>query len=159
MIQLEDGTIFLEKGCLMDMEHRKQYRIKPDMDDVVAVDLVGEKGKTVPGELVDINIGGMGLEISKKNSPELSVGEQVEICLTFKDKDSQVKLSAIVKNQADNEETRRYGFAFIDAEANRIATSAQLFNLFNRRRKQRIEPGKEGTVELVITGGARMWHD
>jgi c-di-GMP-binding flagellar brake protein YcgR len=143
----------------MGMEHRKQYRVKTDQDDIVQVDLISDKGKTVPAELVDINIGGMGLLVSKESGLDLSVGQQVEISLKFSGKDQPVALTAVVKNQADEGEDRRYGFSFVDAEANRIATSAELFNLFNRRRKQRIEPGHAGPVELVISGNTPVWHD
>jgi len=115
----------------MGMEHRKQYRVKSNQDDIVQVELVSNKGKTVPAELVDINISGMGLLVSKESGLDLSVGQQVEISLKFSGKDQPVVLTTVVKNQADEGEDRPYGFSFVESEANRIATSAELFNLFN----------------------------
>ena len=143
----------------MGMEYRKQYRVKTNQDDVVQVDLISDKGQRISAELTDINIGGMGLLVAKEKSPDLSVGQQVDISLKFSGKDQAVVLTAIVKNQADEGEDRRYGFSFVQAEANRIASSAELFNLFNRRRKQRVEPGQSGTVEVVISGNNPVWHD
>ena len=140
------------------MEHRKQYRVAPDEDNVIEITLVSDSGKSVPAELIDINIGGMGLRLARKTCPELTVGQKVEISLKPSQDSEPVLLAAMVKSITDDADARRVGFSFPDPEANRVASSAELFNLFNRRRKKRIEPGQGSTVEVSISS-VPEWHD
>jgi len=136
----------------MSKEHRKQYRVQPNEDDPIQVSLVSNIGPTVSAELVDINVRGMGLRMAREACPDLAVGHQVEIRLKLSQNSQPMVLSGMVKNQTDDADSRRYGFLFIDPEAQRIATLLKLFNLFNRRRKKHVEPRKASPIEVSISG-------
>ena len=140
------------------MEHRKQYRVQPGKDNVIQVNLISDTKKPVSAELVDINIGGMGLRMAREDCPDLTVGQQVKISLKPSQSGEPVMLTAIVNSQADGADYRRLGFSFVASEVDQVASSEELFNLFNRRRKKRIEPGQGGDIEVAISSSPE-WHD
>lgn len=127
---------------------RGLYRVSPDADAGIAVNLLFQGASWPNGEIIDATARGIGLVFPTANAPAIPIADTVTLVVTSGQLTAPLSVDASVANRIEtNVETRRYGLQFTDT----IHTTASALNrLFNRRRHFRASADPANPVLVTI---------
>ena len=133
---------------------RKQYRGKQTSQDSIEFKVRKSDDVEFEGEFVDASIGGAAARFTLANEPGLSVGDEVEVCITAKNRDRGIETPAkVVYVEPGGDQHWRYAFEFTSI-GNLYAQMDEFHaQIFNRRKDRRIQIPPEQAIRAKILWG------
>lgn len=128
---------------------RELYRVRADPEGGVPIHIVGANGREAEGTLIDCSASGASVALPYEEPPPVAVGVEVSLEFGVPGRDEPIAVDAIVQHVCIGDVYLRYGFRF-DAQRLEDPLDPSEWELFNRRRSQRIHLGGESTVEVAI---------
>ncbi|MHC4416203.1 MAG: PilZ domain-containing protein [Planctomycetota bacterium] len=137
----------------MRVERRAQYRVQTDDSKGLQLTLVGPDDTPFPGQLLDVSASGAGARFSAPNCPSLAVGQEAALLLTSVPLRISLTISSRVQSRTEEDESRRYGFRFLEGQQLDARVAPALRTLFNRRGAVRVCPDPKSPVKVVLDSG------
>ena len=115
-------------------------------------------GPEFPGQLQNVNIGGVSVLFSLAEDPGLAPGETTELVIENLTHGEKVSTPARVAHvEQGGPQHWRYGFEFISAGNLYAQLDAFYARVFNRRTEKRVEPPVERRIAVEITWRAERF--
>ena len=141
------------------MERRAQYRAEVEEGRGLQVAVANVEGSPLSGLLLNVTASGAGARFFVPDLPTVGVGQEVELAFTSERLKTPLAVGARVAHRAEEDDSRCYGFRFLEGEPPGAQLSAVFRSLFNRRSAFRVTPDPESPVEVALEdtpGGPRL---
>ncbi len=116
----------------------------------LAVSIPDSEGRPCSGRLLDISGYGAGARFLAAECPTLAIGQVVKLIFTSERLKNPVTATARVQNRTEEEDSRRYGFRFLEGEKLDAQLPPALRKLFNRRQAVRVAPDPDLPVPVTM---------
>ena len=131
---------------------RRQYRVSPISTDDLSIAIVVSRHRCVPGRIVDVSAGGIGLLFDPQSDVVRRVGQTLWLRISSNYLSEPLTASAVILRRTEVEEGRLYGLEFFDSLGLLSDLPPEFAGLFNQRREHRIEPDPEHPIEVKVEG-------
>jgi hypothetical protein len=131
---------------------RRQYRVAPTSAELAVAVVLQYPDNRLPGQIVDLSAGGIGVLFEQESSPIWEVGQTVLLELTSEHLGEPVVAPALVHHREEVGSKRQYGFEFVDPIGLQMRIPPELAAFFNQRRVDRVEPDPEHPIPVRIEG-------
>lgn len=135
----------------MKSNERRQYRIRPASATDLSVAIKTEEC-LIPGDVVDLSAGGIGVLFEPDLDPCYHVGETLHVRLTSQHLSDYLAAPCRVSHVEEIEDGRVYGFEFVDSLGLLSCLPRELARLFNKRHALRVEPDPVNPIEVKVEG-------
>lgn len=130
-------------------DERQRYRAAPESPDQLSAAAVDGQGRKIPGQIVDLSAGGIGLCFAQKLDPDLKVGDTIYLHLRSDQLQEPVVALAQVCRGSTFDWGHNYGFKFVDWMGLLSQIPPTLAPLFNQRSEWRVKLDPQHVVVSV----------
>jgi len=145
-----------EQDLTVSQDRRLTYRVTPNLERDVDVQVVLSSGDVIDLPLIDISAGGVGMACSVDDAPNLRVGDNVAIRFSSKRLLKPLEIASQIRHVKLTDEGIHYGIGFDDWGEARSLMAPKLRSLFNEREAVRVEPRPEEEVLVNILTGETL---
>jgi len=134
----------------VSQDRRLNYRVTPNIEREVFIDLVLEDGGVVRVIPVDISAGGMGVGLVMDGAPEIRAGNRLQIRFSSARLGQPIVIQSQVRHVKIEDGLLMLGIAFDDWGSIRSHLAPRLRSLFNEREAVRVEPRPDEEVLVMV---------
>lgn len=116
----------------------------------LSVLVTGPRG-AVPGQFLDLSMGGVGAAFARQVDPKWKVGDVVELVVQSLSHGKVQSPARVVYSRSIDDRRVRYGFAFLDTGNLYAKLDTFYSRLFNRRSSMRVRPSLDRKVKLTLS--------
>lgn len=144
--------LFQRKSSVTLGNRRGAYRKRQCRAYALSV-LVTSADGTLPGQFLDLSMGGVGAAFPREKDPQWQAGDVVEVEVQSLSHGKVRTPARVVYGDALDQRLVRYGFEFINAGDLYAQLDTFYGRLFNRRSSVRVRPSLDRKVKLRLTLG------
>lgn len=134
---------------------RRQYRSSPESSELFAVAVVRSLSILVPGQVVDLSVGGISVFFEHGCDPIFALKDTVQLRLTSPHLKEPLSEPCLVRYRAETRQGRFYGLEFLDWLGLLARLPTKLAGHFNQRGHYRVEPDPNQPVPVRLQADAR----
>lgn len=142
--------LFQRKSSVSNGNRRKAYRKRQCKAYALSVLVSGAKG-TLPGQFLDLCMGGVAAAFPRDKDPQWKEGDVVEVVVQSLSHGKVRSPARVVYSRPAQERLVRYGFEFINAGDLYAQLDTFYERLFNRRSSMRVRPSLDRKVKLTLS--------
>lgn len=141
---------FQRKPCLQSGNRRGAYRKRQCKAYALSVFVAGPGG-ALPGQFIDLSMGGVAAAFPRDKDPRWKVGDAVEVVVQSLSHGKVRSPARVVYAKGVEGRLVRYGFEFVNAGDLYAQLDTFYERLFNRRSSMRVRPSLDRKVKLTLT--------
>jgi c-di-GMP-binding flagellar brake protein YcgR len=146
---------FRVKPSVRSGNRRRAYRKRQCKAYALSVLVSGADG-TLPGQFLDLSMGGVAAAFASEKDPQWKAGDVVEVVVQSLSHGKVRSPARVVYAKGLDARLVRYGFEFINAGDLYAQLDTFYERLFNRRSSMRVRPSLDRKITLALTlGGGR----
>jgi c-di-GMP-binding flagellar brake protein YcgR len=146
---------FQTKSSVRGGNRRRAYRKRQCKAYALSV-LVSGESASLPGQFLDLSMGGVAAAFPSDKDPQWKAGDVVEVVVQSLSHGKVRSPARVVYSRVLDARLVRYGFEFINAGDLYAQLDTFYERLFNRRSSMRVRPSLDRKIKLVVTvGGGR----
>jgi c-di-GMP-binding flagellar brake protein YcgR len=142
--------LFPRKSAVRQGNRRASYRKRQCKAYALSVLVSGPRG-TVPGQFLDLSMGGVGAAFARDRDPQWKVGQVVDLVVQSLSHGKVQSPARVIYARPVEGRLVRYGFAFLDAGDLYAQLDTFYSRLFNRRSSMRVRPSLDRKVKLTLS--------
>lgn len=141
---------FQRKSAVRQGNRRAAYRKRQCKAYALSVLATGPRG-SVPGQFLDLSMGGVGAAFARAKDPQWKVGEVVELVIQSLSHGKVQSPARVIYAKPVEDGRVRYGFAFLDSGDLYAQLDTFYSRLFNRRSSMRVRPSLDRKIKLTLS--------
>jgi c-di-GMP-binding flagellar brake protein YcgR len=145
---------FQRKSAVRTGNRRSTYRKRQCKAYALSVLVAGPRG-SLPGQFLDLSMGGVGAAFPRDKDPQWKQGDVVEVVVQSLSHGKVRSPARVVYSKGAEDRLVRYGFEFINAGDLYAQLDTFYERLFNRRSSMRVRPSLDRKVKLTLTCDGR----